>query len=105
LLPYVSADYKLIHFFIPILLFVSYKTSDFLKFDLKSKKIFLKRTTIFDYCFTILFGLLIIPKNYRFFKNLYDGVFFDPVIMLLLLLLIAFSSLSERKLFKKNNIE
>jgi hypothetical protein len=99
LLPYVSADYKLIHFFIPILLFVNDKKDEFLMVDLKSKKI-----TIYDYCFTILFGLLIIPKNYQFFKSLYDGVFIDPIIMLLLLILIVFSSLSERKLLNKINI-
>ena len=44
-----------------------------------------------------LFGLLLIPKNYRFFKNLYDGVFFDPIIMLLILTLIIYSNFSNRK--------
>ena len=104
LLPYVSADYKLIHFFIPILLFINCKNRTFLTLDLKLKGKIMKKSIIFDYCFIILFGLLIIPKNYRLFKDLYDGVIIYPIIMLILLFLIVFSSFSERKSIDKISI-
>ena len=54
LFPYTSADYKLLHLFIPIVLFINNKKEE--KNDL---------------IYTILFALLLIPKNYRFIKNYY----------------------------------
>ena len=71
LLTPVSADYKLLHLFIPVYLFVNEKE--------KNKG---------DLLFTILYALLLIPKNLRFFHGLYGGVIIDPVIMCLFLILI-----------------
>ena len=85
LLPNVSADYKLIHFLIPILLYLndnSFKCDDktfkkWYKFDI-------------NYIYIFLFSILLIPKNYRIFFDIYDGVLIDPIIMIIFLFLFTF---------------
>jgi len=47
LLPYTSTDYKLVHFFLPIFLFVNHP-----------------RPEKYDMLYAVLFGLLLIPKSY-----------------------------------------
>lgn len=77
LLPYVSADYKLINFFIPLYLFINKKE--------KSKT---------DLIYVILFSLLLVPKNYyTSLFNLPDvslAVFLNPILMIILASLIIF---------------
>jgi hypothetical protein len=79
-LPQVSCDYKLIHFFIPIFLFINTKD--------KSKK---------DFAYVLLFALLLIPKNYHLLSKIYDGVIIDPIIMLVLAALIMADGLGRMK--------
>ncbi len=73
LFPYVSSNYKLIHFFIPLYLFINT--------DKKEK---------YDILYVILFSLLLMPKNLRFIikYDFYSGVLIDPLIMLILLFVI-----------------
>jgi hypothetical protein len=78
LLPYVCADYRLVHFFIPMLLF------------LRETK--LSRE---DYCFAAVFGLLMIPTSYIHFVfdpvfwvqplEVSDSVLLHPALMLMLM--------------------
>jgi hypothetical protein len=53
LLPYTSTDYKLLHFFLPIFLFVNHRWPE--KYDM---------------LYAVLFGLLLIPKSYVRFYGL-----------------------------------
>jgi Glycosyltransferase family 87 len=53
LLPYTSTDYKLLHFFLPIFLFVNHP-----------------RPEKYDMLYAVLFGLLLIPKSYVKFYHL-----------------------------------
>jgi hypothetical protein len=53
LLPYTSTDYKLVHFFLPIFLFVNHP-----------------RPEKYDMLYAVLFGLLLIPKSYVKFHGL-----------------------------------
>jgi len=86
MLPYICGDYRLIHLFIPMLLFLCEK-----------------QTEEGDKIFCALFGLLLIPKGFMhlvfdpvFAINPYEvseGVVFNPLLMLALVLLIAFSVL------------
>jgi len=80
LLPYISADYKLINFFVPLYLFLNKKE--------KSKT---------DLIYVILFSLLLVPKNYyTTLLNLPDislAVFLNPILMILLMVLIIFEGL------------
>ncbi len=75
LLPYSSADYKLIHFFLPLYLFINKKEGS--------------RT---DILYVILFSLLLVPKNYfNIIWNLPDvsfGIFMNPAVMIVLAVLI-----------------
>ena len=93
LLPYVSADYKLIHLLIPILLYIN--DSSGLNESKQGIKIFTYKLD-FDYLYILLFSILLIPKNYRFL-GLYDGVLIDPIAMVFLLFILLLS-------IKKNNI-
>ncbi len=70
LLPFASGDYRLIYFFPPLLLFLSSKDKN-----------------IHDYHLTILFGLLLIPKNY-FTLNIDQniGMLINPIIIILILI-------------------
>lgn len=86
LLPYLVNDYKLIFLFIPVWFFVNEKNS---KFDL---------------IYTILFGLLLIPKNiiiptpYLFpDSNFSLSVILNPLIMLIFIMLIIFEQFYNKK--------
>jgi len=57
LLPYTSTDYKLLHFFIPLFLFINAKD------DGKNNSI------QFDIYYIGIFSLLLIPKNYFYFHG------------------------------------
>jgi len=96
LLPHVSADYKLIYLFIPLCLYLDSESGDKVH-ALSPKKNCLVNIIYFDYCYLILFGLLLIPKNYRLFKNIYDGVYIDPLLMLSLALVIIIPGIPELK--------
>ncbi len=52
LFPHISGDYKLIHLFIPLFLFIHEES--------------VQKT---DYFYAVLFGLLLIPKDYYFFQK------------------------------------
>jgi len=70
LLPIVSGDYKLLHLFIPLYLFIN---------ENESKRL--------DWVYTALFGLLLIPKNYYRIPSLPEAnisVLANPLLMLLL---------------------
>lgn len=75
LFPPVSADYRLIHLFLPLYLFVNSQ---------KREK--------FDPYYVLLFGLLFIPKNYFRFSFLPPevniGVILDPLLMIFFIMLI-----------------
>ena len=81
LLPYASNNYKLIHFFIPLYLYINT--------DRKEK---------IDILYVILFSLLLIPKNFRFIikYEFYSGVLIDPLIMLILISVIIINGLLKR---------
>ena len=81
LLPQVTADYRLIHLLIPMLLFINY--------DRQFSKI--------DALLSVVFGLLLIPKNYLLLNSaaefvsgrpvspfLYDGIVIDPILLIIL---------------------
>ena len=98
LLPHVSADYKLVYLFIPIFLFINLKNDS--SSSLESKKRFFDKQNKLDYLYIILFGLLLIPKNYRVFSYVYDGVILDPILMIALSYLIirdGVNSIDDRK--------
>jgi len=76
LLPMVSGDYKLLHIFIPLFLFINVSE--------KGK---------YDMAYAILFGLLLIPKSYYHLPTLPEAniaILLNPILMLLLVLLIIF---------------
>ena len=98
LLPSVSADYKLIHFFTPIFLFINTKSE-----MLQKKKYFFNKIDL-ENIFIILFALLLLPKNYRIFTSLvYDGVYLDPIILISLYLFIVINN--RKKLHNFSKIE
>ena len=67
LLPQVSFDYKLIHLFIPLMLFINYS---------KSSK--------FDIPYAVMFGLLLIPKDYYIItQDVSIAVLLNPLIMMM----------------------
>jgi 4-amino-4-deoxy-L-arabinose transferase-like glycosyltransferase len=81
LLPFVSADYKLLYIYIPLLLFIDQKQ--------KHK---------FDTLYSILFGLLLIPKDYYMIaRDASISVVLDPLLMVIFTGLIIFDGLKERK--------
>jgi len=74
LLPQVSFDYKLIHFFLPLMLFVN-----------------TGQPSRFDRAFSIMFGLLLIPKDYlQLGHGISIAVFLNPLLMLGITALIVF---------------
>lgn len=101
ILPHVSGDYKLIHLLIPIFLFINLKEGGRnLYLNIHSMKFRL------DLLYTLLFAILLIPKNYRLFFNVYDGVILDPLIMVMIVFLIIYSGLSRFYLnFVVNSVE
>lgn len=88
LLPYIIGDYKLIFLFVPIWLFLNTKE--------QSK---------FDGIYTVLFGLLLIPKKIFFFwvhkyglmQLVTYGILINPLIMLLFIGLIIFEQFTLNK--------
>jgi len=79
LLPSVSGDYKLIHLFIPILLFIKEPPQGWL-----------------DKLYTILFALLLIPKDYThlpLYPEASSSILLSPLLMLLLVLVIITSGI------------
>lgn len=86
LLPYLVNDYKLIYLFIPIWLFVNEEKSQF------------------NLIYTILFGLLLVPKNiiietpYLFKNSLFSlSVIINPLIMLFIIGLIIFEQFYKKQ--------
>ena len=74
LFPFVSGDYKLIHIFIPLFLFVNSDDTD--KFDL---------------LYAILFGLLLIPKAYLHYNSnpeITSSVIINPLLMVFFMIFI-----------------
>jgi hypothetical protein len=80
LLPYVSGDYKLLHVFIPLFLFINRKRFERL-----------------DITYAVLFALLLIPKNYCRAGATNLGVVLNPAIMLVMTCLIIGSGLLRGK--------
>jgi hypothetical protein len=84
LLPHASTDYKLLHIFIPLFLFINHSEKGG-----------------FDLIFSILFSLLLIPKDYLYFNGSPGQTLncvTNPIIMLVALFLIIFSSLIQREI-------
>ena len=87
-LTFVSADYKLLHLFIPLFLLVNYESED-----------------RFDYGYLFLLSLLLIPKNYfELYNKPGFGIPFvlDPLIMILIASLIIVSGLKNYGLSRKS---
>lgn len=88
ILPHVSADYKLIHVFIPLFLFVN-KTE----------------TDDRDLLYALIFSLMLISKSYYYFRfdpslNIIpyvvnSAVILNPIIMIMGIIIIVFSGLSK----------
>jgi len=83
-LPYVSADYRLLHLFLPLYLFINEPEKD-----------------PHDFAYCLLFGALLVPKAYYFVfpgdaKTLGLGVVLSPALMTALCFLIIRSGLSRR---------
>lgn len=77
LLPYVSHDYKLMHIFIPLFLFINTKAGD--------------RD---DLIYIILFSLLLIPKDYYHLTidpEIGSAAILNPLLMIIVMLLIVIS--------------
>jgi hypothetical protein len=90
ILPHVSFAYKSIHLLIPIFLFINAAQDD----NNRTLNILLFKFK-FVWLYTLLFALLLIPKNYRLFVGVYDGVFVDTFVMMLISFLIIFTGLSK----------
>jgi hypothetical protein len=88
LFPHVSGDYKLLHIFIPLFLFINVRIEEEFPYTAKPSFKLFKHSISIDHIYIILFGLLLIPKNYRLFVPIYDGVFLDPLIMSVLVMII-----------------
>jgi hypothetical protein len=87
LLPQFSADYKLIHLFIPIILFINNE----------------KRSKL-DSLYCVMFGLLLIPKDYYMLKRIVSdlgvgdisiAVLINPLIMMLISGMIIITGLKD----------
>lgn len=88
LLPYTSTDYKLLHFFIPLFLFINHGKTE------------LEKSEPFDLYYILFFSMLLIPKNYYYF---HDNPFYtlnnvlNPIFMMALLLLIVRSRMQQAR--------
>jgi len=79
LFPQVSADYKLLHIFIPLFLFIS---------ETEFERI--------DWLYLVVFGLLLIPKDYYHLPTLPEAsmsILLNPLLMLVLTILIMATGL------------
>ena len=81
LFPYVSGDYRLLHLFIPMCLFINYNT-----------------ISIYDKIYAILFGLLMISKSYFHAGEISESSFINPLI------LVVFSIMIIREGLEKNSL-
>ena len=98
LFPQISADYKLIHIYIPLLLFVNAS---------QGKK--------YDLFYTIMFSLLMIPKDYYLLYSVlsdsgkYDisvGVLINPMIMIVMMFFIIITGIkSTSRITIKNTFQ
>ncbi len=76
LLPQVSFDYKLIHIFIPLMLYIN-----------------TEERLLFDVAYAWLFGLLLIPKDYYWlFHDVSIAVLINTILMIAMSLLIMYES-------------
>ncbi len=89
LLPYVSADYKLLHLFIPLLLFIN-----------------AEEKSDHDLLYVVLFGLLMIPKAYFLFPEIRSdsgfadisiSIIVNPILMLIFSLIIIREGFLEKR--------
>lgn len=89
LLPHLSGDYKLMYIFIPLIFYLSEKHTD----------------TKFAYFCGIMFALLLIPKQYIFFKDFRSENFFreigigavlNPIMIIILLIAILIYNLKKK---------
>lgn len=87
LFPHISADYKLMHVFVPLLLFVN-----------SGKK------SRLDFFYALMFAFLLIPKDYYLLKSVisdsgtYDisiAVILNPIIMLVMMVVILVSGMKN----------
>ncbi|MDA8170380.1 MAG: glycosyltransferase 87 family protein [Nitrospiraceae bacterium] len=87
LLPYTSTDYKLMHLFIPLFLFINKQEEE-----------------RWDFIYIIVFSLLLIPKDYFYFYtdpyNTLNSVM-NSALMLLMLLWIIGSGISQGRRLKR----
>lgn len=82
LLPYISADYKMLYIFLPILIFI---------FNYNGK---------FQIAYSILFGLALVPKSYYLLALRSDSGYYDitissivnPILLVILLFLVIYES-------------
>ena len=82
LFPFVSGDYKLIHIFIPLFLFINSDNTD-----------------KFDFLYSILFGLLIIPKAYFHYPSnpeITSSVIINPLLMTFFMIFLVRDGLGAR---------
>jgi hypothetical protein len=89
LLPQVSPDYKMLHIFIPLFLFVNQ--------DLPEKN---------DLLYAILFGLLLIPKDYArlsAYPEVNLSVLFTPMIMLFMAIFVIVEEAGARRTARPAN--
>jgi len=93
LLPHMSADYKLLHIFIPLFLFINTQKKD-----------------RFDTFYIIMFGLLLIPKDYYIFPKIISdsgtsdisiAIVLNILIMLAMTFMIVFDRLVLQKIKTK----
>ncbi len=87
ILPSVSGDYKLIHLFIPLFLFIDSEEKD--KYDM---------------IYVILFSLLLISKAYYHFPfelEVTEGVIIDPLLMVLIMFFIIYDGVKTKLLIPK----
>jgi hypothetical protein len=88
LFPPISMDYKLIHLFIPLFLFINFKT-DPKGSNEENRTGYLFSKPIFDYIIVISFSLLLVPKNYRLFFGFQEGDVINPLIMIFIVILLV----------------
>jgi hypothetical protein len=95
LFPQVSADYKLIHIFIPLFLFINAPKPDRL-----------------DWVYVILFGLLLIPKDYYLLSKVFSdagvadisiSMIVNYIVLIAMLLLIIATGLKNWITLNKEN--
>jgi hypothetical protein len=81
LFPYVSADYKLMYLFIPLFQFIQDE-----------------EVGRYDSAYLVLFGLLLIPKQYYFFHdNISISIILTPLLMIMMSIVIIREGLMQKK--------